>query len=55
LLASVQQLETTSLRAEDMMEAVTRNIEALDVAKRNLTNSITCIKRMQMLGNFRSG
>jgi hypothetical protein len=36
--------------SEAIVQAITREIQVLDLAKKNLTMSMTTIKRLQMLG-----
>lgn len=35
-----------------MVQDITKDIKSLDCAKKNLTASITALRRMQMLGEF---
>lgn len=50
LLVEVQQLRAGATESDIVVRGITREIRALDNAKRNLVASMTAIKRFQMLG-----
>ena len=50
LLHEVQQLRVGATESEVVVRGITKDIRALDNAKRNLVASMTAIKRLQMLG-----
>lgn len=49
LMAEIRQIRAKAARSEQMVEEVCRDIRSLDTAKRNLTLSITTLKRLNML------
>ena len=50
LFARINAITTKAEYSERMVYEITRDIKCLDFAKRNLTTSITVLKRVHMLG-----
>lgn len=49
LLEEVEKIGRHAEASESMMTDITRDISTLDISKRNLTTSVTLLKRLQML------
>jgi chromosome segregation ATPase len=49
LFNKIKSIKEKAQSSETMVEDITRDIKKLDVAKKNLTTSITVLKRLQML------
>ena len=52
LVDRIQSVKEKAEISEDMVKSICSEIRSLDIAKKNITFSITSIKRMIMLGNF---
>ncbi|SGY14176.1 BQ5605_C010g06090 [Microbotryum silenes-dioicae] len=52
LLSQVTAIRNAATESEMVVREITRDIQSLDLAKRNLVASITALKRFQMLGPF---
>ncbi|KAI9032128.1 Vps53-like protein [Hyaloraphidium curvatum] len=49
LHARIKRIKERATQSEDMVQEITKDIKSLDYAKRNLTSSITMLRRLQML------
>lgn len=50
LHARIKRIKERAGQSEEMVQEITKDIKSLDYAKRNLTTSITMLRRLQMLG-----
>ncbi len=51
MVARIKTIKEKADESEKMVMDITRDIKNLDQGKRNLTLSITVLRRLQMLGN----
>ncbi|TPX58681.1 hypothetical protein PhCBS80983_g02968 [Powellomyces hirtus] len=49
LFNSIKQIKEQAAASEQMVQEITRDIKSLDHAKKNLTSSVTVLRRLQML------
>ena len=49
LFVKVRDIKTKAEQSEQMVQEICRDIKSLDYAKRHLTQTITALKRLQML------
>jgi hypothetical protein len=49
-LVQTNRIKEKALESENIVKDITRDIQTLDKGKTNLTNSITLLKRLQMMG-----
>lgn len=47
----MNRIREKATESEAIVQSITKEIQILDLAKRNLTTSVTALKRLQMLGN----
>ena len=52
LLSQVTSIRDAATESEMVVRDITRDIQSLDLAKRNLVASMNALKRFQMLGSF---
>jgi hypothetical protein len=52
MVARIKTIKEKAGESEKMVMDITREIKNLDQGKRNLTLSITVLRRLQMLGKF---
>lgn len=50
LLAQMNRIREKATESEAIVKAITKDIQKLDHAKKNLSLSMTTLKRLQMLG-----
>jgi vacuolar protein sorting-associated protein 53 len=51
LLGQMSRIREKATESEAVVRNITKEIQALDTAKKNLVLSMTTLKRLQMLGN----
>ncbi|KAG9000397.1 Vacuolar protein sorting-associated protein 53 [Tulasnella sp. JGI-2019a] len=51
LLSQMNRIREKATESEAIVQSITKEIQVLDLAKRNLTSSITTLRRLQMLAN----
>ena len=52
LLGQMSRIREKATESEAVVRNITKDIQVLDLAKKNLITSMTMMKRLQMLGNF---
>jgi prefoldin subunit 5 len=52
LYQEIKDIQEKAQHAEQTVQDITQDIKSLDCAKKNLTTSVTVLKRLQMLGAF---
>lgn len=52
LLSQMVRIREKATESEAIVKNITRDIQSLDLAKKNLSQSMTALKRFQMLGEF---
>ena len=52
LLGQMSRIREKATESEAVVRNITKEIQVLDLAKRNLIQSMTTLKRLQMLGAF---
>lgn len=52
LLGQMSRIREKATESEAVVRDITKDIQALDLAKKNLILSMTTLKRLQMLGMF---
>ena len=52
LFSKINEIKTKAEQSESMVHEICRDIKALDYGKRNLTTSITTLKRLHMLSGL---
>ena len=50
LMSQMSRIREQATESEAVVRNITKDIQALDTAKKNLTTSLTTLKRLQMLG-----
>ena len=50
LMSQMSRIREQATESEAVVRNITKDIQALDIAKKNLTTSLTTLKRLQMLG-----
>lgn len=51
LMNKIKTISENSCQTETMVQEITRDIKSFDLAKRNLSNSITLLRRLQLVSN----
>jgi septal ring factor EnvC (AmiA/AmiB activator) len=54
LYNEIQVIKDKARHAERTVQNITKDIKSLDCAKRNITQTVTVLRRLQMLGTFRT-
>lgn len=49
-MSQMSRIREQATESEAVVRNITKDIQALDTAKKNLTTSLTTLKRLQMLG-----